>query len=169
MFLQEAPSTVDLVAPGWCHYANAQGTATFTGPEWLTSRLLTTLCDSSYIALIFRDGLALFSVYLPDRGKVERQYESALAELAVAMRLARSAYSVRHFVLVGDWNVQLSRPSVIEDELNLEWGESVFGPNLPETADRRHCDRQDSVHSFCSQFNLVHGPSHLASPRWSAA
>ena len=97
--MQEAPSTVRLVAPGWCHYENAQGTATVAGPGWLTTRITTVLCDSSFIALVFRGEFALFSVYLPDSGKTERQFESALAELAVGMRLARSSFSVSLLVV----------------------------------------------------------------------
>ena len=121
------------------------------------------------MALIFRSQFALISTYLPDSGKSERQYESALAELAVAVRLASSQYAVKSFVIAGDWNVGFSRAVLSADGDSAHCDDDVFGPNLPQHVDRRFCDRQDAVLAFCAQFSLVHGPSFLTDPVWSEA
>ena len=115
------------------------------------ARIVTTLSDSSFLAIVLDGGVLLVSVYLPDAGKSDYMFESAVESIASCMHLARAQHGVRWYVLVGDWNVSLhSAGGEFEGVLGPHWeGEGPYS------------ERQDTIMQFCACFNLVHAASHV--------
>ena len=168
--LQEALQACRLHSPGHSTYANVVSSSAQVIPHWLGGQIQTELSDTSFIGLVLHNHVALFSVYLPDSGKSDHLYERALDELSVGLEVARNRFSVRSFVLVGDWNAELMH--IFGAEPGDVQGRGILGPTLPSAAEGniRISERQDMILSLCARFGLHHGPSHLFGPlegRWT--
>ena len=159
---QESPAVRSLRLPGHALYPNAVGSCGVVMPPGPGARIQTELSDGHFEALMVGSGLGLVSVYLPDSGKSDNDYREAIDEVAAALDTLRRLHKVRRFMVVGDWNCELSA-------CDAESSSAVFGPLLPLRVSRRFAERQQMVSSLCSQFGLVHGPSWLDNGRtwWS--
>ena len=110
------------------------GSSAVVLPPAFGTRVVASLCDTSYEALVLNGGcsrpegrcidplvvkgcgtppgrddhLLVASVYLPDSSKSDHVFESAVEGLVTCLRIARAEHGVRRFILVGDWNVSIS-------------------------------------------------------------
>ena len=104
----------------------------------------------------------MLSVYLPDSGKSDFIFESALNRLAAGITHLLSRHRPHGIIIAGDFNVELVPAVSARDIIGACLWPSVNGS--------RYSERQDLLMAFCARFGLIHGPSHLAGTpleRWT--
>ena len=122
-------------------------------PPAFSASILSQVSDSHFHALVLHNGLAVLSIYLPDSGKSDHVFESALNRVAAGLDHLILRHRPQGIIIGGDLNVEFVTAEGTADIL----GECLW----PTLRHHRYSEREDMVMAFCSCFSLVHGPSRI--------
>ena len=68
--------------------------------------MLDEVSESCFVGLALRGGIGLFCVYLPDSGKTDFAFETAVSWLQSGVSHLLHKWNFKHQVIAGDFNVE---------------------------------------------------------------